>query len=192
MDRFVNLRLLSGTDYHSQTRLLEYRDRFLVQQDFNRSYITREITDSYQKGLTTLVHARRATACMCVIRQFCQYLDGSDPQNYLPGLLKMLRSHQARQPYIYNSGQIRALMAAAARLLPLGSLKLSTGAQQQIRNQAIRLKKAGRLIMRFLKSQGFIQQRLVNGINPSLTAEEKLFRLKSAAAPDRQLPHTDT
>ena len=48
MDRFINLRRLSGTDYHSQTLLLEYFDRFLIQHDFNRPHITREITDSYQ------------------------------------------------------------------------------------------------------------------------------------------------
>jgi len=54
MDRFINLRRLSGTDYHSQTRLLECFDRFLTQQSFNRPPITREITDSYQQSLTRL------------------------------------------------------------------------------------------------------------------------------------------
>jgi site-specific recombinase XerD len=125
MDRFINLRRLSGTDYHSQTRLLQYFERFLVQQGFNGPHITREITDSYQQGLTTLA-PRTQSNRMCVIRQFCEYLTGSDPQNYVPGPLKMIRSHQAHQPYIYNLGQIRALMAAAARLLPLGALRPHT------------------------------------------------------------------
>jgi site-specific recombinase XerD len=125
MKRFINLRRLSGTDYHSQTRLLGYFDRFLVQQGFNRPHITREITDSYQQGLATLA-PRSQSNRMCVLRQFCEYLAGSGPQNYVPGPLQMIRSQQAHQPYIYNPRQLRALLAAAARLLPLGSLRPHT------------------------------------------------------------------
>jgi len=125
MKRFINLRRLSGTDYHSQTRLLEYFDRFLVQQGFNRPQITREITDSYQQGLTTLA-LRTQNNRMCVIRQFGEYLAGSDPQSFVPRPLLMIRSHRAHQPYIYNSRQLRALLAAASRLLPLGSLRPHT------------------------------------------------------------------
>jgi len=125
MDRFINLRRLSGTDYHSQTRLLGYFDCFLVQQGFNRPPITREITDSYQQSMTTLA-PRSQSNRMCVIRQFCEYLAGSDPQNYLPEPLKMIPSYRAHQPYIYTAGQLRALMAAASRLLPLDSLRPHT------------------------------------------------------------------
>jgi site-specific recombinase XerD len=125
MKRFINLRRLSGTDYHSQTRLLEYFDRFLVQQGFSRPHITREITDSYQQGLTTLA-PRTQSNRMCVIRQFCEYLACRNPQSYVLGPLKMIRSHRAHQPYIYNSRQLQALLAAAARLLPLGSLRPHT------------------------------------------------------------------
>jgi site-specific recombinase XerD len=104
---------------------LEYFDRFLVQQGFSRPHITCEITDRYQQGLTTLA-PRTQNNRMCVVRQFCQYLASSDPQSYVPAALKMIRSHQAHQPYIYNLKQIRALMTAAARLLPLGSLRPHT------------------------------------------------------------------
>jgi len=125
MDRFINLRRLSGTDYHSQTRLLEYFDRFLTQQGFNRPPITREISDSYQQSLTTLAPRTRSNR-MCVIRQFCEYLAGSDPQSYVPGPLQMIPSYRAHQPYIYTIGQLRALMAAACKLLPLDSLRPHT------------------------------------------------------------------
>jgi site-specific recombinase XerD len=125
MDRFINLRRLSGTDYHSQTRLLGYFDRFLVQQGFNQPHITREIIDTYQQGLTTLA-PRTQSNHMCVLRQFCKYLAPNDPQSYVPGPIQMIRSHRAHQPYIYNSRQLRALLAAASRLLPLGSLRPHT------------------------------------------------------------------
>jgi site-specific recombinase XerD len=125
MDRFINLRRLSGTDYHSQTRLLGYFDRFLVQQGFNRPHITREITDSYQQGFTTLAPRTQGNR-MCVLRQFCKYLAGSNPQSYVPQPLKMIRSHGAHQPYIYQPRQLRALLAAAAGLAPPGSLRPHT------------------------------------------------------------------
>ena len=51
MERFVDLRRLSGTDYYSQTRLLGYFDQFLTQQEFFLPYLTLEITDRYQQGL---------------------------------------------------------------------------------------------------------------------------------------------
>ncbi len=65
MDRFINLRRLSGTDYHSQTRLLEYFDRFLVQQGFNRpTYYPVRSLIAISRALQRLPHARRATVCV--------------------------------------------------------------------------------------------------------------------------------
>ena len=37
---FISLRQLSGTDYQSQARLLEYFDRFLVQEKFHGPRVT--------------------------------------------------------------------------------------------------------------------------------------------------------
>jgi site-specific recombinase XerD len=122
MERFVDLRRLSGTDYYSQARLLGYFDRFLVQQYFCLTYLTREITDRYQQSLTMLAPRTQGNR-MSVLRQFCEYLATGNPQSYVPRQLKMIRSHGAHRPYIYHSSQLRALMAAAAGLAPLGSLR---------------------------------------------------------------------
>ena len=64
MDRFVNLRRLSGTDYHSQTRLLEYFDRFLVQQALTGHILPVRSLIAISKALQRLPHARRATVCV--------------------------------------------------------------------------------------------------------------------------------
>ena len=122
MQRFVDLRRLSGTDYHSQARLLGYVDQFLVQHDFCLTYLTREITDRYQQGLTTLAPRTQGNR-VSVLRQFCEYLATGNPQSYVPRPLKTIRSHSAHRPYIYHSSQLRALMAAAAGLAPAGSLR---------------------------------------------------------------------
>jgi site-specific recombinase XerD len=125
MKTFVDLRRLSGTDYYSQARLLEYVDRFLVQHDFCLSYLTREITDRYQQSLTMLAPRTQGNR-ISVLRQFCEYLATGNPQSYVPRPLKTIRSHGAHQPYIYHSSQLRALMAAASGLAPLGSLRPHT------------------------------------------------------------------
>jgi site-specific recombinase XerD len=125
MEKFVDLRRLSGTDYHSQTRLLEYFDRFLVQQHFCLPYLTCEITDRYQQGLTILAPRSQGNR-ISVLRQFCKYLATGNPQSYVPRPQKIIRSHGAHQPYIYPLSQLRALMAAASGLAPPGSLRPHT------------------------------------------------------------------
>jgi site-specific recombinase XerD len=125
MERFVDLRRLSGTDYHSQARLLGYFDRFLVQQDFYLPYLTREITDRYQQGLTMLAPRSKGNR-MSVLRQFCEYLATGNRQSYVPRPLKTIQSHGAHQPYIYHLSQLRTLMAAASGLAPSGSLRPHT------------------------------------------------------------------
>lgn len=125
MDRFVYLRRLAGTDYHSQTRLLGYFDRFLVQQDFSVSYLTREIIDCYQESLTTLAPRTRGNR-MSVLRQFCEYLSTKSPQSYVPWPLKAIQSHDVHRPYIFHSSQLQALLVAASELAPSGSLRPHT------------------------------------------------------------------
>ena len=122
---FISLRRLSGTDYHSQARLLGYFDRFLVEVQLNKPCITRKITDGYQQSLSHLA-PRTQYNRFCVVRQLCQYLARTDPLGYLPEPLRMIPSQAAHQPYIYSHSEIHALMRAASRLCPAGSLRSHT------------------------------------------------------------------
>ncbi len=91
MQRFVDLRRLCGTDYHSQTRLLGYFDRFLVQQDFCLTYLTHEIADRYQQSIAMLAPRTKGNR-ISVLCQFGKYLATDNPQSYVPRPLKMIRS----------------------------------------------------------------------------------------------------
>jgi hypothetical protein len=51
IERFIELRRLSGTDYSSQARLLGYFDRFLVEQHPSGPSVTRHIIDHYLQSL---------------------------------------------------------------------------------------------------------------------------------------------
>ena len=60
---------------------------------------------------------------MCVVRQLCQYLSRSDPLTYVPEALRTPSSQATFVPYIYSQDEVRALLAAAARLPPAGALR---------------------------------------------------------------------
>ena len=120
--RFIQLRQLSGTDYQTQARLLLYFDRFLVAQKMTGSQLTRQLVETYEKTLSHLLPRGRANR-MCVVRQLCEYLSRSDPLTYVPEPLRTLSSQATFVPYIYTEDEVRALLAAAARLAPSGALR---------------------------------------------------------------------
>ncbi len=122
---FIDLRRLSGTDYLSQARLLACFDRFLLEEKLDTPCITRAITDKYQQSLSHL-GPRSQYNRFCVVRQLCNHLAATDPTSYVPEPLRRIASQVTRQPYIYNQGQIHALMRQASGLGPVGSLRPHT------------------------------------------------------------------
>jgi site-specific recombinase XerD len=122
---FIDLRRLSGTDYKSQAQLLGYFDRFLVEQELSEPRITRQITDEYQRSLERLAPRTRANR-FCVARQLCEYLARADPITFVPEPQRVISSQSTFKPYIYSQDEIGALMTAASRLQPSGSLRPHT------------------------------------------------------------------
>ncbi|MBW1944447.1 MAG: tyrosine-type recombinase/integrase [Deltaproteobacteria bacterium] len=122
IQNFINLRRLSGADYQSQAQLLAYFDRFLVQQQTNKSRITREIMDRYLDSLSHLAPRSRYNR-FCVVKQLCEYLSRNDPLGYIPEPIRAISSKEAHQPYIYNNAELQALLAAASKLAPENSLR---------------------------------------------------------------------
>ncbi len=125
IQNLITLRRLSGTTYRSQAQLLGYFDRFLVDQKFAEPRLTREITDAYQQSLLHL-RPRVQYNRFCVVRQLAEYLARADPCSYVPEALKLIRPEMARSPYIYSSAELQALLAAAEKLPPVGSLRSDT------------------------------------------------------------------
>jgi site-specific recombinase XerD len=122
IENFINLRRLSGTDYSSQIRLLEYFDHFLVEEGYSEPGLTRQITDHYQQSLCGLSPRTRGNR-LCVVRQLSKYLARNDPKSYIPESLLMPSSHKAYQPFIFSHSQVRNLLDAASKLPPPGSLR---------------------------------------------------------------------
>ncbi len=120
--RLIELRQITGSDYHGQTLLLRYFDRFLVEQKFTGIRLTREIIEAYDKTLSHLAPRGRANR-MCVVRQLCEYLSRSDPLTFVPESLRTPSSRATFAPYIYRQDEVRALLIASASLAPQGSLR---------------------------------------------------------------------
>lgn len=118
----IELRRLSGADYASQARLLEYFDRFLVRRNATGPGLGPEIVEEYRESLAHLAPRTRSNR-LCVVRQLCRHLAGTDPAGYVPEPSPTPSPHAARAPYIYSRDQVRALLAAASELPPPGSLR---------------------------------------------------------------------
>jgi len=125
IETFIRLRRLSGVDYHSQARLLGYFDRFLVEQGIQQPRMTREVCDRYLNSLSALAPRTQGNR-FGVVRQLCQYVTRTDPPSYVPEPLPSPSSRQAHRPYIFTHEQIGALLTAASRLPPPGSLRPHT------------------------------------------------------------------
>jgi len=118
----ISLRQIEGADYHAQAQLLVYFDRFLVEQKPTELHLTQQIIEDYEKTLTHLAPRGQANR-ICVVRQLCKYLSRSDPMTYIPDSWRSPSSQAAFAPYIYSEDEVRALLAEAANLPPLGTLR---------------------------------------------------------------------
>ena len=120
--RLIELRQIEGSDYHTQSQLLAYFDRFLVEQKLAEPRLNRQLVEAYEKTLSRLAPRGRANR-MCVVRQLCEYLSRSNPLTYVPEPLRIPSSQATFAPYIYSGDEVRALVIAAASLPPPGSLR---------------------------------------------------------------------
>ena len=116
MQRFIDLRRLSGADYHAQALLLGHFDRFLVESNHIVLRLTREITDQYECSLERLASRSRGNR-LCVVRQFGKYLARTDALSYVPDSPRCISSHDAHTPYIYSLIQIRDDFIAQGQLI---------------------------------------------------------------------------
>ena len=125
IETFIKLRQLSGSNYHSQARLLGYFDRFLVEQGVHQPCITREICDRYESLLRGLAPRSQGNR-LSVVRQLCKYMAGTAPNAYIPESFRSPSWQQAQRAYIFTPQQVGALLSAAAALPPPGSLRPHT------------------------------------------------------------------
>lgn len=159
IENFIRLRRLSGADYATQARLLEYFDRFLAKRKLAEPRLSREIIEGYQQSLTRFAPRSRGERFR-VVRQLCEHLAKTDPLAYVPEPLRTPSSSAAFKPYIYSRSEIRAMLAAASELSPTGPLRPHTH----------------RTLLGLLYSTGIrIGEALALNIEHFLPAEQRLY-----------------
>jgi len=122
IERFIRLRTLTGSDYSGQALLLSYFDSFIAGRNYGWLYITREICESYLESIAYLAPRTQGNR-MCVVRQLCRYIALDDPRCYIPEPLRCPSSKQRYRAYIFTHEEICALLQAALKLPPAGSLR---------------------------------------------------------------------
>ncbi len=126
LNKFIDLKRFSGTEYQSQINCLKCFDKFLIDEHFNELYFTHEIIQRYLANISNL-HPRTIYNHFSVIRQFCRYLSQFDSACYIPEQLrKTVRSDSSRIPYIYTKTEIRNLLNKASKSSPRKPLRCCT------------------------------------------------------------------
>ncbi len=149
---FISLRQLSGTDYQSQAKLLEYFDRFLVKEKLHQPRVTRQLTERYQHTLSHLT-LRVKSNRFCVVRQLCEYLSRTDPLTYVP---EPPENH-------YIPGGSSALLIEGTYLVPFGSL---LGAIAEVDREGVRVGISSKSAYDLFLSRTLQHAQLVPAPNP--------------------------
>ena len=103
--------------------LLASFDRHLVARGWTDPWLTRDVVHTWltsEPALTPLARAHRAAA----LRVLGRFVADQYPQTYVPGPTP--RPPSTFRPHIYSATELQALLGAAARLTPAGSLRPRT------------------------------------------------------------------
>src|SRR6516165_900869 len=120
---FLALRQSLGYRDQALAARLAVFDRYLAVHGYTDPWLTREVVDAWVRSdvrLKPVSRARRYSA----LRLLGRFLADQYPHTYIPGPTPGLAS--TFRPYIYTPAEIQALLAEAARLTPVGSLRPRT------------------------------------------------------------------
>jgi integrase/recombinase XerD len=121
LQAFWEMRVALGRKGTNDRKILTYLDHFLMGELKPGRPITREIVERWFKHIEHLRPGTRINR-ISLLRQFCSYLSHFDPRTcvvhrtFLP-----CRTRPA--PYIYSQKDVRAIIAAAQKIGPDGSLR---------------------------------------------------------------------
>jgi len=121
---FVAFKQLQGYDYTHGAKHLRPFDAFLVQEHFDKPYLTAHITQAYVAHSQVWGATTRYTR-LASTRDFSRYLHLRQPQSYVMRDLPR-RGPVTRRFYLYREEEIQALMHQARQLRPAQSLRPHT------------------------------------------------------------------
>ncbi len=109
MTRFVELKQLSGSDYHSSARLLFRFDRHLNSTAFSGKSLTKPVFQSYFDTLGHLC-GRGFGNHYSVLRQFSAWLNQYETGSHVLEKRRTIGRSCSRTSYIFSSDEIKAII----------------------------------------------------------------------------------
>ena len=105
--------------------LLAHFDRYLVARCWRKPILTRPLVEEWAASSGPLKPRSRAQR-LHVMRLLGRFLAQTHPETYIPGPAWGVSQSSSFRPHIYTLTEIRSLLAEAARLTPVGSLRPRT------------------------------------------------------------------
>jgi site-specific recombinase XerD len=122
---FAEHRQTLGYGDHTLLSHLAHFDRYLVAHGWTFPYLTREAIEDWVASDTGLQLRSRA-ARLQTMRLLGRFIAQTQPETYIPGPAWGRSRSSGFRPYIYTPAEIKALVAEARRLTPVGSLRPHT------------------------------------------------------------------
>lgn len=122
---FVELRQSLGYGDSGVISRLAHFDRYLVARHWTKPVLTRELVEDWVASDRPLKPRSRAQR-FHVMRLFGRFLALTHPDTFVAGSAWGPRQHSDFRPHIHTRAEIHALLAEAARLTPIGSLRPRT------------------------------------------------------------------
>lgn len=121
LQEFLEIRIALGRNGGSEYKILNYIDRFLMNELKPGKPITIEIANRWFKSMEHLNTGTRINR-MSILRQFCSYLGHYDPRTCVI-YRSFLPTRNRHASYIYSQQEVCLILAAARKIGPNGSLR---------------------------------------------------------------------
>jgi integrase len=121
LQAFWEMRVALGRKGTSDRKILTYLDRFLTSELKQGRPIMRELVERWFKDIEHLSVGTRINR-ISILRQFCSYMSHFDPRTYVIHR-SFLPCRTRPAPYIYSPQEVCAIITAAKKTGPDGSLR---------------------------------------------------------------------
>ena len=121
LQAFLDIRRAVGRNGYSDQKILTYLDRFLMTELKPGQPLSRQLTERWIESFKHLSSGTRVNR-ISILRQFCLYLSHFDRRTCIVHQSCVPRRTRPA-PHIYTEREVGAIMAAAKRIGPAGSLR---------------------------------------------------------------------
>jgi site-specific recombinase XerD len=125
LDGLVKMRQALGYGDHTFRAHLAHFDRFCSARAWDHPWLSRQLVEAWASSDGPITAGSRAHR-IHAMRILGRFIAHTHPETYIPGPTWGMRQQSGFRPHIYSPAELHALLAEAARLTPVGSLRPKT------------------------------------------------------------------